>query len=1107
MKKLLLFTFALFLWTGAWADKTVYLEPNKWYTGEGNEAFSVWVCDAADASTNPNQFVAMTPVDGTSYYQAVFSDAYTKIVFVRHSTSGPADWTDNKWNQTDDITTFADKSLFTITYWHSGSDSGDSNSSYSYNGDAHTLYSATFATGLDWTNVYAYAWNGSTHCIGEWPGKKMTATSETFTIDGVAETIYSISFLSTVTPSNILFNMGENGAIGVNQTADLTFTDDKFYFLPTANPIDPTDLAARVSVIFSDYYNRNLTDPNNGWGGGPNPKFSSIEYPVIKDGHKVVHVIGTAVNGRTTTQLNSQYSDFHVKLWPKTATKFKIWDDNKYSSATTYSGTLIPGQWNDVTIEGVSFTTAYIGIELFDGDTPETEFFLDHFYFAKPSVVDNTPPTLSVCSLKSTNCVSATLRLQATDNLSETVYYKITNTANSTVWQTTGASGAEIEYVVGGLSADTEYNFSVVAMDENENSSDPQLINATTSDYPAIPVPNKKEADVKTLYGYYGSATGLNKTSGTDFEMLGKTVVKYKNNNAQFSLPADPEFDASDMDYIHFDILSDVDTPTALFVENRTENWKGKDVDGGLAAGVWTSFDVPVSFFITECGQTMTRVINFALIKAVSNKSGHDGFNDFSSPYPTLYIANAYLWKEAASDVVKPVMVSAALASKTHNSATLTLEATDNNSKVKFHIVDATNNINVTTGLASQGADFEYTVTGLTAETAYNFTVTAEDDAGNVSENYIVMDGFTTNAAPADIPSNLPNNPAHLGSNVKSVFGNYGKKAGIGYANGAGEQTIISENDVIKFTNGVPYIHNIGLNVSDMDYLHLDVWTYPTTTMAVFVQDGVKMIAPDEQTVETGEWKSIDIPLTFFTDNGMDLKNVTIIQFGKTVGDKTNHVGMSNFDDDNNAYIANIYFYKAETVNVADASGLATYVSTSDLNYGAVDGLKAYKANVNVSAGTLEFTEVNNVPSGEGVLLKSENGSGTFIIPYADVDDWAADDNAFIQGTGGAVATEDGVGGYNYILSKVGGVVGFYYANGRNVATNRAYINTTYGGPDSPELTMVFHDGTEEGSETDGINKVNTLVETGVRYNLAGQRVGNDYKGIVIVNGRKVVIK
>ena len=45
------------------------------------------------------------------------------------------------------------------------------------------------------------------------------------------------------------------------------------------------------------------------------------------------------------------------------------------------------------------------------------------------------------------------------------------------------------------------------------------------------------------------------------------------------------------------------------------------------------------------------------------------------------------------------------------------------------------------------------------------------------------------------------------------------------------------------------------------------------------------------------------------------------------------------------------------------------------------------------------------------------------------------------------------------------------------------------------------------GSETDGINKVNTLVETGVRYNLAGQRVGNDYKGIVVVNGKKYLRK
>ena len=47
----------------------------------------------------------------------------------------------------------------------------------------------------------------------------------------------------------------------------------------------------------------------------------------------------------------------------------------------------------------------------------------------------------------------------------------------------------------------------------------------------------------------------------------------------------------------------------------------------------------------------------------------------------------------------------------------------------------------------------------------------------------------------------------------------------------------------------------------------------------------------------------------------------------------------------------------------------------------------------------------------------------------------------------------------------------------------------------------------EEGEETDGIKAVSTKVENGVRYNLAGQKVGADYKGIVIVNGKKYMRK
>lgn len=43
---------------------------------------------------------------------------------------------------------------------------------------------------------------------------------------------------------------------------------------------------------------------------------------------------------------------------------------------------------------------------------------------------------------------------------------------------------------------------------------------------------------------------------------------------------------------------------------------------------------------------------------------------------------------------------------------------------------------------------------------------------------------------------------------------------------------------------------------------------------------------------------------------------------------------------------------------------------------------------------------------------------------------------------------------------------------------------------------------------TDGITNVNAAkAENAVRYNLAGQKVGNDFKGVVIMNGKKVVLK
>ena len=184
-----------------------------------------------------------------------------------------------------------------------------------------------------------------------------------------------------------------------------------------------------------------------------------------------------------------------------------------------------------------------------------------------------------------------------------------------------------------------------------------------------------------------------------------------------------------------------------------------------------------------------------------------------------------------------------------------------------------------------------------------------------------------------------------------------------------------------------------------------------------------------------------------------------------------------------------------ESVTVS-AAGFATYVSDNDLDYTNVEGLKAFSAQVDNTNATVSFAPVGKVKAGEGVLLKANGGS--YNVPVTSgVAENASND--FIRGEGTAVASEDN-GKYNYILNNVGGVVAFYAANGQNVATNRAYLQTTTA---NARISLNFDDET-----TTGINATMKDKETNSKvYNLNGQRVNNPAKGLYIVNGKKVIIK
>ena len=185
------------------------------------------------------------------------------------------------------------------------------------------------------------------------------------------------------------------------------------------------------------------------------------------------------------------------------------------------------------------------------------------------------------------------------------------------------------------------------------------------------------------------------------------------------------------------------------------------------------------------------------------------------------------------------------------------------------------------------------------------------------------------------------------------------------------------------------------------------------------------------------------------------------------------------------------------------AAGMATYVPTYDLDFSAA-GIKAYKAKV-TAKGVCTLTAVDEVPAGTPVLLIKDGGK-TEDIPVM-TGAAAVTDNDLVAGTGAAVATTDGEN-TNMILNNIGGKVGFYFAAGKTVDDNRAYLHfdsSLAPAAAGARMSIVFEDGAT------GINAVQGegLKENGSEtvYNLNGQRVMAPQKGLYIVGGKKVIVK
>lgn len=184
----------------------------------------------------------------------------------------------------------------------------------------------------------------------------------------------------------------------------------------------------------------------------------------------------------------------------------------------------------------------------------------------------------------------------------------------------------------------------------------------------------------------------------------------------------------------------------------------------------------------------------------------------------------------------------------------------------------------------------------------------------------------------------------------------------------------------------------------------------------------------------------------------------------------------------------------AETIPVTvTTAGYATLCSEVALDFSAVEGLKAYVAEVNDM--TVNFKEVQQAPANTGLLLK---GEGEFEVPVIASAD-AVETNYLV----GVMEETPIEVANNYVLMNGDSGVGFYKVSdaGFTVRAGSAYLSL----PAISAKMFIGFDG-DTATAIQGVDAAKADKDAPA-YNLAGQRVSGQYKGIVVRGGHKIVIK
>jgi hypothetical protein len=247
--------------------------------------------------------------------------------------------------------------------------------------------------------------------------------------------------------------------------------------------------------------------------------------------------------------------------------------------------------------------------------------------------------------------------------------------------------------------------------------------------------------------------------------------------------------------------------------------------------------------------------------------------------------------------------------------------------------------------------------------------------------------------------SNAPTPPQRNAADVISIYGGaYAAISGVNYNPNWGQSGTVNPaydpgtgDVVMAYTNfnyqGTGFEGN-SQNASEMEFVHIDVWTN-TATALKFTPIDNSGNGPGEVLVDVpltaGQWSSVDLPKSAFT--GMSWKSVIQLKFDGQAGTTPSDI-----------YLDNIYFWKNPAASGEDATLKDLQIdgntipgfAPSALTYaygvpggGAVPQITLATAN-DSKATVTKITQATAIPGNATVLVTAGNGTttATYTISY-----------------------------------------------------------------------------------------------------------------------------